>query len=151
MACPQRCVIAEANDHFWLPNGCAVPHHGNRTSAGCPLHSTLNGISGYWSTDEGAVPDRYVPDGLGGWIPCSHAFQYDLVFAVRDAGGRPAADVPYRVTLDTGRSVEGRTDRAGRTSIVHSNQPEHATIIVPFYGNIQTTTDANVEPDACDC
>lgn len=152
MNCPQRCVISEAIDYFTLPNGLKVPHHGHRTSAGCPLQSTANDKNGYHNGSGVVVPAQYVPDGNGGWMACTHESPFDLSLIVRDERtGQPMAGVPYRVALESGRAVNGRTDSAGRTDVVHSDRPEHATITVPYYGDVSTATDSSVEPDSCGC
>lgn len=150
--CPQGCVVAESNGHFKLPNGQFVPHHGHRTSGGCPLHSTANEIGGYSNSSVDPIPEQYIPDGAGGWKPCGHGSPYDLSFLVEDdRTKRPMGNLPYRIVLDSGRTFDGRTDDAGRTQVDHSDRQEHASLIVPFYGDISTATDASVEPDACDC
>jgi uncharacterized Zn-binding protein involved in type VI secretion len=46
MACRHNCRIAGASSLLTLSNGQAAVHHGQLTSAGCLLLSTLNGIDG---------------------------------------------------------------------------------------------------------
>lgn len=151
MNCAQQCVIAEAIDFFALPNGRKVPHHGHRTSAGCPLHSTANDRCGYGVSPSHHIPAQYIPDGKGGWLPCSHDLPYDISFVVTDERTRqPIPNMPYLIVLENGRTTEGRTDSAGRTEVVYSLQPEHATLTVPYYGNVSTTTDTGLESSTCD-
>lgn len=150
--CPQACVIVEAASFYRLPNGRAVPHHGHRTSGGCPLHSTINDLCGYATDGADAVPAQFVPDGHGGWQACSHAFPYDLSFLVKDdCTGQAMPNVPYRISLNGGRFIEGRTDAQGRTEVIHSDHPEHATLTVPYYGDVSTTIDPDLGSDTCDC
>lgn len=152
MSCAQGCVIAEALNTFKLANGKAVPHHGHRTSGGCPLNSTLNERWGHGNGAGNAVPLQYVPDGCGGWASSNHDSPYDLSFIVRDERtGHPVPHVPYRLVLEDGREIVGRTDAAGRTEIIHSDQPEHATLTVPYYGDVSKTADSDMGSDACDC
>lgn len=150
--CSQACVIAEATSFYRLPNGKRVPHHGHRTSGGCPLHSSMNDLCGYATDDAATVPVQFISDGSGGWLPCNHASAYDLAFLIKDERtGEPLANVPYRIALNDGRSIEGRTDTAGRTEVIHSDHPEHATLTAPYYGNVSTAIDPGVEPDTCGC
>lgn len=46
MSCNQRCVIAEGDPSSILSNGKAQVLDGQRTSGGCTLASTLNGVDG---------------------------------------------------------------------------------------------------------
>lgn len=152
MDCAQGCTIAEALDHFRLPNGQGVPHHGHRTSGGCPLHSSVNEKNGYRNSLGAEVPLQFVRNGEGGWAACTHGAPYDIVFEVKEEQtGRPMADVPYRVVLDSGAVFDGRTDAQGRTSAVHSDSPEFATLKVPYYGDDSTAAHACIGPDTCAC
>lgn len=153
MSCPQSCVITEAANILRLANGQRVPYHGHRTSGGCPLNSTLNNRCGYADAALKTDPAQYVPDGRGGWASCKHDSPYDLSFVVSDERtGHPMSDVPYRLILDDGRAIEGRTDATGRTTTtVWSDHPEHATLTVPYYGDVSKTADSDMGPDACDC
>ncbi|BDT60487.1 hypothetical protein MasN3_39810 [Massilia varians] len=46
MACPKGCVIAEGYPRSLLSNGAAQVLNGQKTSGGCRLISTLNGVDG---------------------------------------------------------------------------------------------------------
>lgn len=46
MACTKGCVIADGYPDSTLSNGKAQVLHGQLTSGGCPLISTLNGVDG---------------------------------------------------------------------------------------------------------
>lgn len=46
MACDKNCVIAEGRPTSTLSNGAAQVVDGQKTSEGCALISTLNGIDG---------------------------------------------------------------------------------------------------------
>lgn len=152
MACRNACVIAEGLDHFVLPNGRPVPHHGHRTSGGCPLQSTTNDICGWSNASGKTVPLRFVRDPSGEWVPCDHKSEYDLRFLVKDEkSGNPMPGVRYRVTLDSGVVFEDVTDAGGMTSAIHSANPENATIKVPYYGDASANLDADLGSDACGC
>jgi uncharacterized Zn-binding protein involved in type VI secretion len=151
MNCAQQCIIAEAIEFFKLPNGLHVPHHGHRTSAGCPLHSTANDKCGFSNIAGIEVPAQYVTDSTGGWLPCSHGSPYDLSFEVREMNtGKPIINTPYRIVLESGPVVEGCTDTAGRTAVIHSGQREQATITVPYYADVSTPADPSIESGPCD-
>ncbi len=47
IACRKRCSIAQGLSTCILSNGAAMVHHGHRTSAGCLLISSLNGVDGH--------------------------------------------------------------------------------------------------------
>lgn len=55
---------------------------------------------------------------------------YDQHFHVKDEAGQPLADFPYVIELSSGRRVEGRTDRDGKTMRVEASTAEAATLIV---------------------
>ncbi|WP_028223617.1 hypothetical protein, partial [Paraburkholderia oxyphila] len=45
--------------------------------------------------------------------------QFRLHYPANDAGEtRPVANKPYRITLDDGRVIEGKTDATGLTSVI---------------------------------
>jgi uncharacterized Zn-binding protein involved in type VI secretion len=50
MSCNQGCVIAEGDPSSILSNGKAQVLDGQRTSGGCTLISTLNGVDGVADT-----------------------------------------------------------------------------------------------------
>ena len=113
LACRKNCVIAEAHPNVTLPNGRNVPHHGHITTGGCPLISTLNDVHG-WTNERGAeIPPAFVPDGEGGWKgihppPQEHDQIHDEYFILMDEkSATPARNRFYRITLDTGETIEG--------------------------------------------
>lgn len=46
MACNKRCTIAEGHPYSILSNGAAYVLDGQKTTGGCRLISTLNGVDG---------------------------------------------------------------------------------------------------------
>jgi uncharacterized Zn-binding protein involved in type VI secretion len=62
MACKKNCVIAEGYAFSTLTNGCSQVIHGMRTSGGCPLYSTLNGVDGVASESGEAIAEQHVDD-----------------------------------------------------------------------------------------
>lgn len=60
---------------------------------------------------------------------------YDMVFKVLDdKSGQPLAAVPYRITLDNGRTFTGTTDAAGLTEKVAATYAAQARLEAPYYG-----------------
>lgn len=55
---------------------------------------------------------------------------YDQHFYVKDEAGQPLVDFPYVIELGSGRRIEGRTDREGKTAKAAASRAEHATLIV---------------------
>jgi uncharacterized Zn-binding protein involved in type VI secretion len=58
MACKKNCVIAEGYALSTLTNGGRVIH-GMKTSGGCPLISTLNGVDGVGNEGGDAVAPKF--------------------------------------------------------------------------------------------
>jgi uncharacterized Zn-binding protein involved in type VI secretion len=77
---------------------------------------------------------------------------YDLVFVIQDQGtGLPLAGIPYKITLESGKTITGISDQQGRTQLVSSDVPETATLEAPYYDQDSTQTDGCFGYDACDC
>lgn len=68
---------------------------------------------------------------------------YDQHFLVKDEAGQPLVGFPYVIELSSGRRIEGRTDRDGRTAKVVASGVEHATLIVyaPETATLNSTWD----------
>lgn len=57
--------------------------------------------------------------------------EFDLDFVVLEQdSGEPLVDWPYRIELASGRDIEGRTDREGKTVKIDSHEAETATLHV---------------------
>jgi hypothetical protein len=151
VACPYGCVIAEGFDGLTLPNGKKAAHHGHVTSRGCPLNSTANDLCGYSNSSGQAISSRFIPTITGEWGECNHDDLYDLVFVVRDQGGKVMSDTPYRIKLDSGSVFLGRTSVSGMTEVIHSSIADYATLEVPYYGDVSSATDPDLDSDACTC
>jgi len=83
-------------------------------------------------------------------LPPAHA--YDLHFLVKDeATGQPAPGLPYKLTLEDGTTVTGRTDANGLTDKISSATPQLATIKAPYHGDSPSPTDSNREHFTCYC
>ena len=78
--------------------------------------------------------------------------RYDLHFLVQDEKtGKPLADIPYRLTLETGREIRGVTDQQGLTETIDADSALIAKLEVPYYGDSTSGSHAHHEHDACGC
>ncbi|MES2742472.1 MAG: PAAR domain-containing protein [Pseudomonadota bacterium] len=145
MACKKNCVIVEACIRFTLPNGKSVPHHGHRTSGGCPLLSTLNDIHGLGNESAAQIPDSFV-EHQGQWVEK----KFDMFFHVKhEKTGKVMGNMPYKITLDDGSEFKGVTDNNGDTEKVFSDSAQNAKIEVPYHDNSAAHT--TIGSDACGC
>ncbi len=132
MACQKSCMIVEGHMNAVLTNGRSQVLHGMKTTNGCPLVSTLNGIDGVGSAAAPAA--AVVPDPVAGWKgieapPQEHSEQFDEYFIVMDeATGTPARNRYYRMALDSDEVIEGYTDDEGRTQLAMSDQRQPVNI-----------------------
>ncbi len=70
---------------------------------------------------------------------------HDLHFLVQDEiTGKPLANIPYKITLENGKSVEGITDESGLTEKISDNSSTIATLEAPYYGNSTSTSNTNL-------
>jgi uncharacterized protein (DUF2345 family) len=85
-----------------------------------------------------AAPLAAVPNGVA--VQNTH----DLHFLVRDkVTGKPRANVPYKISLENGKSVEGTTDENGLTQKISDNSATIATLEAPYYGNSTSSSNTN--------
>ena len=71
-------------------------------------------------------------------------------FLVRDqATGAPVAGVPYRLTLESGKALEGVTSATGLTQTISADSALTATLEVPYYGDSSDNVDAGIGHDTC--
>ncbi|HEY1150265.1 MAG TPA: PAAR domain-containing protein, partial [Pseudoduganella sp.] len=62
MACRKSCVIAEGYARSTLTNGKHRVIHGQSTSGGCPLYSSINDFDGVANERGEAVPLGFIQD-----------------------------------------------------------------------------------------
>lgn len=123
VACQKNCVIAHGFPRSTLSNGRAQVIHGMKTSAGCPLQSTLNEIDGVGNASGAAIPEtfRHGPDGE--WIAVYRSVknedcEYDQHLILEDQDGRPLEGIPYRLFDAQGAIIEGFTTTDGKTKVI---------------------------------
>lgn len=113
MTCPKNCTIAEGLQQFTLPNGRKRSHHGHRTTGGCPLISTCNGVDG-WGGGSTLVPASFFQNADGQWVdvaaPTSAQPVLDEMPHLADDS---IEGVPYFVETVDGRTFAGRTQPSG--------------------------------------
>ncbi len=128
------CVIAEATPGFTLPNGRPVPHHGHVTSGGCPLISTLNDIHGKYNEGAKEAFSAFEPDSAGNWTagrptPSVRDKKPDYYLVLKSAHHPTSTrNSRYRVTLNTGQIIEGRTDEVG--NMLHALSDESVVVSI---------------------
>ncbi|MGA4237886.1 PAAR domain-containing protein [Ralstonia nicotianae] len=112
MACPKGCVIVEGHP-FVTFDGKMTPHHGHRTSYGCPLISTLNDVHG-WGEGGENVAEQFFLNADGEWAgvkePSPHEAAYD---EQPQLAAPPIEGVPYYIETMDGRTFAGRTGADG--------------------------------------
>lgn len=75
---------------------------------------------------------------------------FDQIFHVIDQqSGRPIANTPYRITLESGRVFLGATDALGRTEKVGADRAQTATLEIPYDGNSSSTADTGQQYRTC--
>ncbi|MDO3527518.1 PAAR domain-containing protein [Ralstonia pseudosolanacearum] len=132
MACPKNCVIVEGHP-FVTFDGKMTPHHGHRTSYGCPLISSLNDVHGWGAGDE-PIPSSFYQDAEGGWQPKYGPEHFteespdEQVRAVDAKTGEPIPDLAYHIKAPDGTTYNGYTDAEGLCERVTTYQPEELTV-----------------------
>ncbi|WP_296953059.1 PAAR domain-containing protein [uncultured Massilia sp.] len=141
MACRKHCVVGAGEHHFTLPDGLPQALHGDETSGGCPLVSTLNGIHGVEDASGVPLVTAYFqpaavalaaaalapePDDDAPWVPGRYDDRYVLL-GVSD--GRPLAHTAYAIEREDGSIEHGTTDADGHTHLLKQTlDEEHVRI-----------------------
>ncbi|MFM0737753.1 PAAR domain-containing protein [Paraburkholderia xenovorans] len=114
MSCPKRCHVVAGAHNATLPSGQRKVVHGDTTSAGCPLISTLNDTHGIGAEGTGAAP-AFLQDAEGKWQPG----QFDDRYVLCGVGsGSPLANTAYAIERQSGALEHGVTDAQGRTHLL---------------------------------
>jgi uncharacterized Zn-binding protein involved in type VI secretion len=138
-------------------------HHGTRFAYGgdlciCGCHPPPRIIASVtnWSASNFKVPIELNPAAADwlifeGHTPADCGLSFDQTVLLKDKSGNALKNLPYRITLQDGRTVEGVTDASGSTEKIYSNEADVAKIEAPYYGNTEHSTDAAHGSDACGC
>jgi uncharacterized Zn-binding protein involved in type VI secretion len=108
MACPKNCVIVDGLLRATLSNGRCQVTHGQVTSGGCPLQSTLNDIDGVGIEAGEAIADKHFLNADGEWAGVKslepHEDPYDEQPQLLS---HPIGGMPYYVETMDGRTFSG--------------------------------------------
>ena len=144
-----------SGDATFIIDGQPVARHGDCLACGCTLISVSQirvfvdaGTSDGLPADAAAAVASAASAATVG-----HESAFDLTFRIEDeATGKPLSGARYRITLDSGKVLEGTTDDEGMTEVIDSNSPELATIEVEPYAEKPTeSSSATSCTDACGC
>jgi uncharacterized Zn-binding protein involved in type VI secretion len=128
IGCRGGCSIAEGHPAY-TDNGRPIPFHLHKSTRGCPIYSTLNGIDGWENGSDMPVPVRAVKNEEGEWIEKFNE-GYDQHFHLTDEEtNAPLANRAYRMTCN-GQVTEGKTDASGKTATIAADDPADVSVEV---------------------
>ena len=98
-----------------------------KSTRGCPIYSTINGIDGWEDGSDSALPVRAIQNAEGEWVEKFNE-GYDQYFHLTDdETGKPYSNRYYRMTCN-GQVIEGKTDANGKTAKVVADDPADVKI-----------------------
>ena len=138
------------------PAGTQLSLDGDLCMCNCPNPPRLIASQKQYGVGFGAA-DIASASGAAAWL--SHAgeslakfgYAFDRVMLLKDPDGNPLANLPYKITLETGHTFEGVTDKHGHTEKVFSTQAHMAKIEAPYYGSSNHTAHTAHGSDTCGC
>jgi uncharacterized Zn-binding protein involved in type VI secretion len=167
VTCPKRnhgTTVIVTGDPTMIIDGKAAARHGDKCACGATLISSQfvstvgEGGGGGSLTSVAPVRTASTSNASASVIAADDHFEtvvdhtHDMHFLVKDeVTGSAVADMPYRLTLDDGTSVTGKTDGNGLTQKISSSSVQTARIEVPYYGDSTSTIDTDCGYDACHC
>ncbi|WP_321955322.1 PAAR domain-containing protein [Paraburkholderia bannensis] len=113
MSCMKNCHVVAGANNSTLPSGQRKAVHGDATSAGCPLISTLNDQHGIGAGDD-AVATSFFQDADGNWQPG----KYDDRYILLSFGNTPLVNTAYAIERESGAVEHGITDAQGHTHLL---------------------------------
>jgi hypothetical protein len=76
---------------------------------------------------------------------------FDMHFLLQgDQSGKPLANVPYKLTLEDGMEIIGKTNKEGLTEKISAAYPAIATIIAPYHDDNEHDDTDEADSD-CGC
>jgi len=121
MNCRKNCTIAEGLPQFTLSNGRKRPLHGHRTTGGCPLISTCNGVDG-WGGDGNLAPASFFQNANGQWVEIAEpGLEHPVLDEMPQLVQQSIEGVPYFIQTADGRTIAGRTQADGLLPRVQSS------------------------------
>lgn len=129
MRCDKGCTIVDGHAHARLENGKQRVTHGQSTSGGCALISTLNGIDGIGNASGACIADAFVQDAEGKprelFLPRAASLcEFDQHIIFTDEDGVLLDDVHYQLYDTRGAILAGVTGKDGRTEIMGGDRGE---------------------------
>jgi uncharacterized Zn-binding protein involved in type VI secretion len=123
MSCKKGCTIAEGHPQAKLRNGKQRVVHGQQTTRGCALISTLNDIDGVVNASGANIADQFRQDANGNVLPIFlprplSACGFDQHVIVTDQAGQALEGVRYQLFDTRGAVIAGVTGPDGRTSVM---------------------------------
>lgn len=159
VTCPQKghgsVTVIVTGDMTDSIDGSPVARHGDKTACGATLISSqlltyVDDGSGLSSSPSPTTPMATSEPPKTAKAQSNEKNPYDLQFMVKgDKTGTPQVGVPYKITLDNGLVITGKTDKNGLTEKVSADYPAFATLEAPYHDN--RTTDSVCGYDACCC
>jgi uncharacterized Zn-binding protein involved in type VI secretion len=166
VTCPQKghggTTVIISGDPTLLIDGSAAARHGDKTACGATLLSSQvvttddagGGASNALPTNQAAAVALAATAASQAMSKpsASTALGYDQHFLVKDEKtGKPLPNVPYKLTLETGREIKGTTDQNGLTEKIGADSELTAKLEVPYYGNSTSSANTHHKHDACGC
>ena len=133
--CPKKghnnCYIVEG-DPDWTIDGVPVALEGHKLSCGAVLISSMpNAGREDWSGNETGVDHVAGANLASSTAAQNERHEFDQHFLVVDMStGKPLLDFPYRLDLESGHSIEGRTNSDGKTEKISSHNAEEVVLHV---------------------
>jgi uncharacterized Zn-binding protein involved in type VI secretion len=151
-------VIATGDPTFMI-DGMPVARHGDKTACGATLIAsqgvTTDNPGGMSSASMGSNSSSAAASVAALAVSSALATEdhtYDMHWQIKDKDtGLPAANIPYRITLENGKSIQGVTDASGFTDKVGDTYASTATIEAPYHGDSASNSYPSSEHDACGC
>jgi uncharacterized Zn-binding protein involved in type VI secretion len=148
-------TVIATGDPTLIIDGQPAARHGDKTACGATLLATQvvttddpGGGGGSTQRSSRATPIAAAAAAAAGAAATMEKF--DLHFLVKDEkSGSPMANVPYRLTLETGSEVIGVTDSKGLTKTIDADSAVIAKLEVPYYGDSSSSAHTNNEYSAC--
>lgn len=129
MSCNKGCKIVDGYAKAELENGRKRVHHGQCTSGGCALISTLNNIDGVGNASGMAVADAFAQSAEGKlldiFLPRASALcEFDQHIVFTDEDGTLLDEIHYQLVDSRGAVITGVTGADGRTEVMAGDRGE---------------------------
>ena len=143
-----NCYIVEG-DPDWTIDGVPVALEGHKLSCGAVLISSMPNV-GRENWGDGAASSS--SQAAVSSVTKTEEIAHDIHFLVEDEStGRPLTNIPYKITLENGKSVEGKTDERGLTEKISDTSSTIASLEAPYYGNSSRISNTNSGHETCGC